>query len=95
MQAKEAALKKEAIYEKMIAAWKRDIQVRADTEEAQEKPIDVEATEKTSDKEAALGKEITKEAIYEQKVEAWIERFRTKADGKKAKKKAAKKESIS
>lgn len=62
-QAKEAALKKEAIYENMIKAWKRSVQVRADAEEAHEKPIDVEVTERAADKKAALGKEITKEAI--------------------------------
>ena len=71
-QAREAAQKKEAIYEEKIAAWKLANQARADVEEAHEKPIDVEATEKAADGKAALGNDTTIEATYEQMVEAWI-----------------------
>ena len=52
--AKEAALKKETIYDKKIAAWKQTVQARADAKEAHKKPIDAKAIEKPADKEAAL-----------------------------------------
>ena len=40
-QAREAAQKKEAVYKKMIAAWKQNLPATADIFEDHEKPIDV------------------------------------------------------
>ena len=56
-QAREAALKKEAVYGKKIAAWKIANQVRADVNEAHVKPSNVEATGKAADVEAARRRE--------------------------------------